>query len=141
MLDVARDRTLPILVLLLPCWFMCWMVNRSSVLRCSMVVEFWTRRQPVTSYPSKGKGRNNPFSFENFKTFAECLSHTVAFTFGTRNWKNNYLYNCWIFCTIHTVRCSIINSFNLITAQYGKNHSMMHFNRYDDFDSLFAEIT
>lgn len=63
---------------------MCWMVNRSAVLRCSMAVEFWTRRQPVTSYPSKGKGRNNPFSFENFKTFVGGLSHTVAFAFGTR---------------------------------------------------------
>jgi len=49
-----------------------------------MAVEFWTRRQPVTSYPSKGKGCNNPFSFENFKTFVEGLSHTVAFAFGTR---------------------------------------------------------
>ena len=67
---------------------MCWMVNRSAVLRCSMAVEFWTRRQPVTSYPSKGKGRNNPFSFENFKTFVGGLSHTVAFAFGTRETKN-----------------------------------------------------
>jgi hypothetical protein len=49
-----------------------------------MAVEFWTRRQPVTSYPSKGKGRNNPFSFENFKTFVGGLSLTVAFAFGTR---------------------------------------------------------
>jgi hypothetical protein len=49
-----------------------------------MAVEFWTRRQPVTFYPSKGKGRNNPFSFENFKTFVGYLSHTVAFAFGTR---------------------------------------------------------
>jgi hypothetical protein len=49
-----------------------------------MAVEFWTRRQPVTSYPSKGKGRNNPFSFENFKTFVGGLSFTVAFAFGAR---------------------------------------------------------
>ena len=49
-----------------------------------MAVEFWTRRQPVTFYPSKGKGRNNPFSFENFKTFVGYLTHTVAFAFGTR---------------------------------------------------------
>jgi hypothetical protein len=52
-----------------------------------MAVEFWTRRQPVTFYPSKGKGRNNPFSFENFKTFVGYLSHTVAFAFGTRDGK------------------------------------------------------
>jgi hypothetical protein len=50
-----------------------------------MAVEFWTRREPVTSYPSKGKGRNNPFSFENFKTFVGGLSLTVAFAFGTRD--------------------------------------------------------
>ena len=73
---------MPILVLLLPCWFMCWIVKRSSVLRCSMAVEFWTRRQPVSSYPSKGKGRNNPFSFENFKTFLVGFSSTVAFALG-----------------------------------------------------------
>jgi hypothetical protein len=54
-----------------------------------MAVEFWTRRQPVTSYPSKGKGRNNPFSFENFKTFVGGLSHTVAFAFGTREQSSN----------------------------------------------------
>ena len=53
-----------------------------------MAVEFWTRRQPVTFYPSKGKGRNNPFSFENFKTFVGYLSHTVAFAFGTRGPMN-----------------------------------------------------
>ena len=54
-----------------------------------MAVEFWTRRQPVTFYPSKGKGRNNPFSFENFKTFVGYLSHTVAFAFGTRDPDQN----------------------------------------------------
>ena len=47
-----------------------------------MAVEFWTRRQPVSSYPSKGKGRNNPFSFENFKTFLVGFSITVAFALG-----------------------------------------------------------
>lgn len=40
MLDGAREMTLPILVLLLPYWLMCWIVKRSSVLRCSMAVEF-----------------------------------------------------------------------------------------------------
>jgi hypothetical protein len=54
-----------------------------------MAVEFWTRREPVTSYPSKGKGRNNPFSFENFKTFVGGLSLTVAFAFGTRVIEKN----------------------------------------------------
>jgi hypothetical protein len=54
-----------------------------------MAVEFWTRRQPVTFYPSKGKGRNNPFSFENFKTFVGYLSHTVAFAFGTRDMQHH----------------------------------------------------
>lgn len=57
-----------------------------------MAVEFWTRRQPVTSYPSKGKGRNNPFSFENFKTFVGGLSLTVAFAFGTRVVAVNGVY-------------------------------------------------
>ena len=61
-----------------------------------MAVEFWTRRQPVTSYPSKGKGRNNPFSFENFKTFVGGLSHTVAFAFGTRGGSRHGKMQCFL---------------------------------------------